>query len=169
MYCTFLFWLYYELMDVIEMFIFFKLDIHYIKMFDYLSALVMCPTLSHTNILFVPHLVCWDLVTLNEILVRYSEILPRSLFNCPDAAADALLTSPYVLDLPYAGLAPPCNQAYLPELSWLKLTDNHSASMVSQEYNTSLNISTKSPHRMPKYWIYNFFSLTSSNFTSYFP
>ena len=24
----------------------------------------MCPTLSHTNVLFVPHLVSWDLVTL---------------------------------------------------------------------------------------------------------
>lgn len=48
----------------IEIEYFFKLDRHYIKILDDLSALVTCPTLSHTNILFVPHLVCWDLVTL---------------------------------------------------------------------------------------------------------
>ena len=30
------------------------------------------------------------------------------------------MTSPYVLDLPHAGLAPPCNQAYLTQLTWPK-------------------------------------------------
>ena len=43
-----------------------------------------------------------------------SERLPKSLFGSPDFAVDAVVTSPYVLDLPHAGLALPCNQACLP-------------------------------------------------------
>ena len=42
--------------------------IHNLKILNYFSALVMCPTLSNKNLtqmLFVPHLASWDLVTLD--------------------------------------------------------------------------------------------------------
>ena len=38
----------------------------------------------------------------------------KTLFGRPDTAADAVVTSLHVQDLPRAELALPCNQAYLP-------------------------------------------------------
>ena len=48
----------------------------------------------------------------------------ESLFSCPGTSVDAIVTSLYMLDLPPAGLALPCNQAYLTQLTWPKLPDN---------------------------------------------
>ena len=49
----------------------------------------MCPTLSHKNILFVPHLFCWDLVTLAvqqlqttaHLAAMHAEYLPLTFLH----------------------------------------------------------------------------------------